>query len=174
MASDSFSSFANKVGLKCNKTERGMHRTWRAVQAGSQVKHQQPPSRGAHRQTHLPGTKGFIWCGFRLSKSLGLPYSCLRQCTAVVRMELLNAGLRELRGWHLQHLHKADTEELCLFSLCHGWEETNPQYGHLNRWDLLPRKGQRSNDADPRAIKDSEEDVFFPHSCSQLQPGSEF
>lgn len=89
-------------------------------------------------------------------------------------MEFLNVGLCTLRGWHLQHPHKADTEQLCLFSLCHGWEETIPQYGHVNRWDLLPRKGQRRNYADPRAIKDSEEDVVSSHAYRQLPAGSAF
>jgi len=133
MASDSFSSFANKVGLKCNKTERGSHWTWRAVQAGSQVKHHQAPSREVHRQTLLPGIKAFIWCGFRLSKSLSLPYSCLWQRTSIVCMEFLKVGLCRLWGWHLQHLHKAHTEQLCLFSVCHGQEETNPQHGHTSK-----------------------------------------
>lgn len=174
MASDSFSSFANKAGLKCNKTECGMHRTSSAIQAVSQVQLHQPWSGGARRQTFLPGTKVFIWCGFRLSKCLSCPHSWLWQWTAVTGIEFFSTGLCKPLAWHLQHLHKADTEQICLFSLCHGWEETNPQYGHVNRWDLLPKKGQRRNDDDPRAIKYSEEDVFLSHAYRQLPARSDF
>lgn len=36
MASDSFSYFANKVGMKCNKTERGMHWTRELLELGTE------------------------------------------------------------------------------------------------------------------------------------------
>lgn len=36
MASDSFSYFANKVGMKCNKTERGMHWTRELLELGAE------------------------------------------------------------------------------------------------------------------------------------------